>query len=261
MRPTAALFLFLSLSGLAACTGDTADSTPQPNVTAAGPSGKKVDAATAGSITGRVQFEGTVPPAEIIRMSSDRNCVQEAGPTPASDALVVDDGRGVGNTFVYVKEGLDPGYTFDAPAAPVVLDQKGCHYTPRVLGVRVAQPIDIVNSDPTMHNVHALPMLNQEFNQGQPKQNTRLTKSFTAPEVMVRFKCDVHSWMTAYVGVMAHPYFAVTSPTGEFTIPNLPPGTYTLATWHEKLGTKTMQVTVAPKQAQTASFTMSVPAK
>ncbi len=259
MRSTLALLLFASLSGLAACSGDAADTTPA--ATPAAPGGKKVDTVTAGSITGRVQFEGTVPPAEMVRMSSDRNCVADGQPTRASDALLVDDGRGVGNTFVYVKEGLDPSYTFDAPTAPVVLDQKGCFYTPRVVGVRVGQPMDIVNSDPTMHNVHALPMVNQEFNQGQPKQNSRLTKTFTAPEVMVRFKCDVHSWMAAYVGVMAHPYFAVTNASGEFTIPNLPPGTYTLETWNEKLGTKTMQVTVAPGQSQTAAFTMSVPAK
>ena len=259
MRSTVALLLFASLSGLAACSGDASETTPAPAAPPA--AGKKVDAATAGSITGRVQFEGTVPPAEVIRMSSDRNCIPDGQPTRPSDALLVDDGRGVGNTFVYVKEGLDPSYTFDAVTAPVELDQKGCYYTPRVIGVRVGQPLDIVNSDPTMHNVHALPMVNQEFNQGQPKQNTRITKTFTAPEVMVRFKCDVHNWMTAWVGVMAHPYFAVTKPSGEFTIPNLPPGTYTLETWHEKLGTKTMQVTVAPGQSQTAAFTMSAAGK
>lgn len=260
MRSALALLLLASLSGLAvACGGDAADTTPPATTTAA--AGKKVDAATAGSIKGRVQFEGTVPPAEMIRMSSDRNCIPDGQPTRPSDALLVDDGRGIGNTFVYVKEGLDTSYTFDTPTAPVVLDQKGCFYTPRVIGVRVGQPLELVNSDPTLHNVHALPMVNQEFNQSLPKQNARTTKTFTAPEVMVRFKCDVHSWMSAFVGVMAHPYFAVTSPAGEFTIPNLPPGTYTLETWNEKLGTKTMQVTVAPGQSQTAAVTMSVPSK
>jgi len=259
MRSTFALLLLVSSVGLAACAGDPADTTPA--AAPAATTGKKVDAATAGSITGRVQFEGAIPPQEMIRMSSDRNCIPDGQPTRASDALLVDDGRGIGNTFVYVKAGLDPSYTFDAPTTRVELDQKGCYYTPRVIGVRVGQPMDIVNSDPTMHNVHALPMVNQEFNHGQPKQNMRITKTFTAPEIMVRFKCDVHSWMTAWVGVMAHPYFAVTRPSGEFTIPNLPPGTYTLETWHEKLGTRTMEVTVAPGQSQTASFTMTAAAK
>jgi plastocyanin len=260
MRATLALLLLVSLSELAvACSGDAADTTPA--ATPGASASKKVDAATAGSISGRVQFEGAIPPAGIIAMSSDRNCVSDGPPSRPSDALLVDDGRGVGNSFVYVKEGLDSSYTFDTPTTPVELDQKGCYYTPRVIGVRVGQPIDILNSDPTLHNVHALPMVNQEFNHPQPKQNMRMTKTFTAPEVMVRFKCDVHSWMSAFVGVMAHPYFAVTQPSGEFTIPNLPPGTYTLETWHEKLGTKTMQVTVAPGQSQTAAFTMSVAAK
>ena len=258
MRSSLVLLLLASLTGLAACSGDAADTTPPATPVAAG---KKVDAATAGSIKGRVQFEGTVPPAEMIRMSSDRNCIPDGQPTRASDALLVDDGRGIGNTFVYVKEGLDPSYTFDAPTAPVVLDQKGCFYTPRVIGIRVGQPLDLVNSDPTLHNVHALPMVNQEFNQSLPKQNARTTKTFPAPEVMVRFTCDVHSWMSAFVGVMAHPYFAVTSPSGEFTIPTLPPGTYTLETWNEKLGTKSLQVTLAPGLSQTAAVTLSVPAK
>ena len=260
MRPTFVLCLFVSISGLAACGGDSADTTPAAK-TAATPAGKKVDPATAGTITGRVQFEGSVPAAEMIRMSSDRKCVEGGEPSRPSNALLVDDGHGVGNTFVYVKEGLDPSYTFDAPSGPVELDQKGCYYTPRVIGIRVGQSLDVVNSDPTMHNVHALPMVNQEFNHGQPKQGQRNSAVFTAPEVMVRFKCDVHAWMTAFVGVMAHPYFAVTKPNGEFSLPGLPPGTYTLEAWHEKLGTKTMQVTVAPSQAQTASFTMTVPAK
>jgi plastocyanin len=259
MRPTLALLFLVSLSGVAACGRDAAATTPAETTAAA--AGKRVDAATAGSITGRVQFEGSVPPAQMIQMSSDRNCFPDGEPTRASDALLVDDGRGVGNTFVYVKEGLDPSYTFDAATEPVVLDQKGCYYTPRVIGLRVGQPMDVLNSDPTLHNVHALPLVNQEFNIPQPKQNMRLTRTFTAPEVMVRFKCDVHAWMTAFVGVMAHPYFAVTKPSGEFTIPNLPPGTYTLESWHEKLGAKTMQLTVAPGQSQTAAFVMSVAAK
>jgi plastocyanin len=160
-----------------------------------------------------------------------------------------------------VKDGLDPEYAFETPTTPVVIDQKGCVYTPRVVGVRVGQPIEVVNSDPTLHNVHALPMVNQEFNQGQPVQYSKLSRTFTAPEVMVRFKCDVHSWMAAWVGVVAHPYFAVTGADGSFQLPNLPPGTYTLEAWHEKLGPKTAKVTVAAGQTQAASFTFSAVAK
>lgn len=237
----------------AGCSSEVTDKPAAPAAAA----GKKVDAATAGSIAGQVRFEGTVPPADVIRMGGDRKCVPDAGPNPQSDALLVNADKGVKNAFVYVKDGLAPEYTFDAPAGPAVLDQKGCLYTPRVLGVRVGQAIEIVNSDPTMHNVHALPMANREFNHGQPKQNTRLSEVFTTPEVMVRFKCDVHSWMAAWVGVVAHPYFAVTDEKGEFKLPGLPPGSYTLEAWHEKLGKQTAQISIAPNQTQPVSITFT----
>ena len=255
---TSTLRLSLALAiGLAAACGSGA---PEPAATASA-SGKKVDASTAGAIAGRVVFEGAPPAVELIRMTSDKACIQNAGPNPQSDALLIGGDGGLRNAFVWVKDGLDPEYTFETPTTPVVIDQKGCVYAPRVLGVRVGQPIDVVNSDPTLHNVHALPMVNQEFNHGQPVQYSKLTRTFTAPEVMVRFKCDVHGWMAAWVGVVAHPYFAVTGADGAFQLPNLPPGTYTLEAWHEKLGTKTVQVTVASGQTQAASFTFSAPAK
>ena len=219
--------------------------------------GKPVDPATAGSISGRVTFKGEVPPAEVLRMGSDQACVQGAGPNPVSDAVVVSSDGALKNVFVYVKEGLDPGYGFDVPAAPVVLDQKGCVYAPRVAGLRVGQPIEIVNSDPTLHNVHGLPNKNPEFNASQPIQGIRTTRTFNTPDVMVRFKCDVHSWMTSYVGVVDHPYFAVTTGDGRFTLENLPPGTYTLEAWHERFGTQTATITVGAKQSQTASFSFT----
>ncbi len=239
-------FLFV-----AGCGGSAP--TPPP---AAAP-GKRVDAGTAGSIAGRVTFKGEVPAAVVLRMGSDQACVQGSGPNPVSDAVLVTSDGGLQNVFVYVKEGLDPAYGFDLPAGPAVLDQKGCRYTPHVMGVRVGQPLEIVNSDPTMHNVHALPNTNPEFNAGQPIQGIRTTKTFNSPDVMVRFKCDVHSWMAAYVGVVAHPYFAVTTEDGRFDLRNLPPGTYTLEAWHEKFGTQTANVTVGDKQSQTASFSFS----
>lgn len=240
----------------AACSSEVSDKPATPPA----PAGKRVDAATAGSIAGQITFEGTPPSPDLIRMTTDKNCVQDAGPNPQSDALLVADGK-VKSAFVYVKDGLDPQYTFDTPVTPAVLDQKGCIYTPRVLGLQVGQSIEIVNSDPTLHNVHALPMANAEFNHGQPKQHSRLTKAFTVPEVMVRFKCDVHGWMAAHVGVLPHPFFAVSDATGAFRIPGLPPGTYTLEAWHEVLGTRTAEVTIGPSQAQTTALTFTMPAR
>ncbi len=246
----------LSLALCAACAGGADD--PPPTATNTNkPGGKTVDAATAGAVAGRVSFEGTLPEREIIRMTADRNCVQDAGPNPQSDALLVNDDRSVQNVFVYVKAGLDPAYTFDPPSGPAVIDQKGCIYRPRILGVRVGQAIEVVNSDPTMHNVHSLPMKNTEFNHAQHRQGDRNSAVFTVPEVMVRFKCDVHNWMAAYVGVLDHPYFAVTDASGGFELPNLPPGTYTIETWHEKLNPRTVQVTIAAGQKTTLPITLT----
>jgi len=239
----------VSFGLLAGCGGK--DAAPPAATTKPG---KPVDAATAGSVSGKVVFNGTPPPVETIRMTTDPVCAQTGASVPSESAIVGANGA-VKNAFVYVKDGLDPAYSFDVPTAAVVLDQQGCKYTPHVAGIRVGQPIDIVNSDDTLHNVHAMPMTNQEFNQGQPVKGFRMTKTFTAPEVMVRFVCNVHGWMRAYVGVMAHPYFAVTDADGAFKIPNLPPGTYTIGVWHETFLTQEQKVTVAEKQDATVSLT------
>jgi len=216
-----------------------------------------VDRATAGSISGTVRFSGMVPAPDLLRMSADPACVAAAGPSAASDAVLVDDSGGLQNAFVWVKAGLDPKYGFPVPDTAVVLDQSGCRYVPRVIGIRAGQVLEILNSDDTLHNVHAMPNQNVEFNEGQPVRGMRLTRTFTIPEVMVRFTCNVHNWMTAHVGVVDHPFFDVTSADGSFEIAGVPPGTYTVEVWHERLGRLTQQVTVAPREQAAASFTFS----
>jgi hypothetical protein len=129
-----------------------------------------------------------------------------------------------------------------------------------VLGVRAGQTLAISNSDDTLHNVHALPTANGEWNQGQALKNMVNEKVFTAREVMIPFKCDVHNWMRAYVGVMDHPYYAVTRGGGKFELKNLPAGTYTVAVWHEKLGTQSQSVTVGDKESKEIAFTFKAPA-
>jgi plastocyanin len=226
---------------------------PAPAPAAPPAAARRVDAATAGSVSGRVTFDGAAPKPELIRMGRDTACVASAGPNPQSDAVLVGADGGLANAFVYIKDSLD-GYAFDTPTEAVTLDQKGCVYVPRVFGVRVGQPIDILNSDATIHNVHALPMQNQEFNESQNRAGMRTTKVFTVPEVMVRIKCDFHGWMAAHVGVMSHPFFAVTDKAGAFSIKGLPPGTYTLEAWHEVFGTRTQQVTMAAGGQQTVAL-------
>ena len=243
----------LSLVMFAAACGGSEPAAPAP----ASGGGVAVDAATAGSLSGRVTFTGTPPAPEMLQMGTDPACQAAAGGASAvqSDAVLVDASGNVANAFVYVKDGLDPKYSFPIPETPVVLDQVGCVYRPRVVGIRVGQTFEAVNSDDTLHNVHSLPTQNVEFNEGQPLKGMRLTRVFDKPEVMMRFKCNVHSWMAAYVGVLPHPFFAVTAADGSFSIPGLPPGTYTIEAWHERFGTRTLQVTVGDREAVTANIT------
>jgi hypothetical protein len=128
---------------------------------------------------------------------------------------------------------------------------------PRVLGVRVGQPLSIRNSDPLLHNVRASGTINQGFNLSTPLEGVSFTRTFATKEVMVPFKCDVHAWMTAYVGVLDHPYFGTTAPDGKVVLGNLPPGTYTIEAWHETLGAKTQQVTIAAKESKDVAFTFA----
>jgi plastocyanin len=213
---------------------------------------KRVDEAKAATIAGRVTFEGAPVDNAPVKLDADPACASQHPGGLKLDTVVVENG-GLANVFVYIKDGLD-SYYFDTPTQAVVLDQKGCRYTPHVFGLRVGQPLEIANSDQTMHNVHAAGSVNQEFNFAQAFQGLKTTKTFTAPEVMVPFRCNVHNWMSAYGGVLSHPYFAVTANGGAFELKNVPAGTYTIEAWHEKLGTRTEQVTVGEKESKPLSF-------
>jgi plastocyanin len=236
-----------------ACGGGS--EAPKPVATAAPAGAQKVDPATAGTVTGVVSLNGTAPRNEPIRMNADPVCLKQTKGDQFQETYMVADGK-VANVFVYVKDGLG-NYAYDPPTGSVTLNQQGCHYIPHVFGVRVGQPIEIVNSDPTLHNIHAVPKANQEFNNGQPIQGMKMTHTFTAKEVMLPFKCDVHGWMNAYVGVMDHPYFAVTDAAGKFELKGVPPGTYTIEAWHEKLGAVTQSVTLGPKESKDVNFTLN----
>jgi hypothetical protein len=240
-----------------ACGGsqETSNKSAEPTSPAAAGAGQKVDTTVAGNVKGVVNFEGTAAKNEPIKMNADPVCVkQNKDPQFQETYLVSDDGKTLGNVFVYVKDGLG-NYIFDTPTTPAKIDQQNCRYHPHVFGLMVNQPLEIVNSDPTLHNIHALPKGNSEFNNGQPIQGMKMTHTFDKAEVMVPFKCDVHGWMNAYVGVMSNPYFFVTKDDGKFDLPNLPPGTYTLEAWHEKLGTQTASVTIGAKESKDVTFT------
>lgn len=223
----------------------------------AAPAAATVDPATAATITARVTFEGTPPPPEMITLTGDPKCVSENGaPQRASESIIVGPDGALENVFVYVKDGLGP-YAFPVPTQPVMLDQDKCRFTPRVLGVRVGQPLQIHNGDPLLHNVRSNAVINQAFNKSTPVEGMSFDHAFATREVMVPFKCDVHGWMAAYVGVVDNPFFGTTAPDGKVVLANLPPGTYTIEAWHEALGTKTQQITVGAKESKDVSITFS----
>jgi plastocyanin len=213
-----------------------------------------VDPATAGSVTATVKFEGEVPPADMITITGDPKCVSESGsPQRAEERLVVGENQALQNVFIYVKDGLT-AYGFPVPNEPVLLDQDKCRYTPRVLGVRVGQALQVRNSDPLLHNVRSNGVINQAFNKSTPVEGVSFTHTFATREVMVPFKCDVHGWMSAYVGVLDHPYFGTTVADGKVALGNLPPGTYTIEAWHESLGTREQTITIGARESKDVSF-------
>lgn len=243
----AALFA-VSCGGTATKTDEKSES-----VKSAAPPAEPVDPALAGSIAGKVAFTGSKPKPKVISMDAVPACAnQHKEPLLAQDTLVNANGT-LQNVFVYVKSGL-PQRQWPAPAEAVHLDQTGCMYAPRVVGVMVGQDLAITNNDPTNHNIHPIPANNREWNESQPPKGEKKIKTFDKEEVMIPFKCNVHPWMRAYVGVVAHPYFAVTGADGSFSLKGLPPGEYTLEAWHEKLGTQEIKVTVGAKEAKTADF-------
>jgi hypothetical protein len=209
-----------------------------------------VDPNTAASVTGVISFRGALPgKLPTLDMTQDSACPPERQP---SEAILMSNGR-LANVFVYVKDGLPQG-RFPVPSDAAVLDQKGCRYVPHVMGMMAGQQLKVLNSDFAQHNIHPMPASNPEWNESQMPSGQPITKTFTQPEMMLPVQCNQHPWMRAYINVMSHPYFAVSSADGTFAIKNLPPGEYTIAAVHEKFGERTMKITVGPKERAKADF-------
>ena len=215
----------------------------------------------ASSVTGTVTFEGKAPPLKPLSMDADPVCAKKhSGPVP-SEMLVLGSGNTMGNILVWISKGLPAGKTWPAPKEPAVLDQKGCQYVPHVQGIMVGQTYRILNSDGILHNVHALPKINKQFNRAMPATVKEATATFDKPEDVFQIKCDVHPWMSAYVGAFSHPFFSATGTDGKFTISGLDPGTYEITAWHERLGTQKASVTVGANDKKTQDFKFAMPAK
>ncbi|MGC1500971.1 MAG: carboxypeptidase regulatory-like domain-containing protein [Terriglobales bacterium] len=204
------------------------------------------------SVKGAVKFEGAAPKGTRIDMSQDPLCAKQH-PTPATtEEVVVGGDGGLANVVVYVSDGLT-AHDFQPPEQAAVLEQKGCQYKPHVLAIQAKQKLSVVNSDETTHNIHPSPNNNREWNMTQP-HGMPLEQSFAREEIAIPVKCNVHPWMRGYIAVFKHPYFAVSDKNGNFELKGLPPGTYTITAWQEKLGTRTQKVTVGGGEAKTVDF-------
>ena len=230
--------------------------TLDPAPVAAGPAtaAKSADETGTGAITGKVSFSGNAPPSQKVQLSADPRCAAMHEHPLKRYAVKVKD-RGVADVLVYVKSGIAEAYP--APAEPVLLDQVGCMYNPGMAVVMVGQPLRIRNSDDTLHNIHPRPTVNKEFNIGQPRKGMETTRTFDKPELMIPTVCDVHPWMRAYISVLPHPFFAVTSEDGSYEIKALPEGEYEIEAVHGLLKTLTGKVSVKAGKASTLNLTLS----
>ncbi|MBM3774157.1 MAG: hypothetical protein FJW37_03255, partial [Acidobacteria bacterium] len=239
---------------LAGCGGGAPESAKKEEPAAPSAPAAAIDEASAATITGKIAYTGDQPRPRTLDMSATPACARAHSSPVKSQEVVVNDNGTLRNAFVWIKSGL-PDRQWEPTASAVRLDQEGCIYKPHVLGVMAGQDIEITNSDPTNHNIHPLPKINQEWNESQPPKGDAKLKKFAREEVMIPVKCNVHPWMRSYIGVVSHPFFGVSGEDGTFTIKGVPPGTYTLEVWHEKLPPQQMQVMVAPKESKTVDFT------
>jgi hypothetical protein len=240
------ILIYTSMLWCVACGGgDSGKPARQPT---------PLDLSTTGTISGTVRFEGTAPEQSVAQLGGWSECAsQHPEGNPKAGDILISDGK-LQNVLVYIKDGLGDR-VFAVPTTPVVLDQKGCLFTPRVLGAQTDQPLNMLNSDPLAHNVHGFPKNSAGWNFSLGIKGASRTTSVNKPEAVIEIKCDIHPWMRAYLGVFDHPYFAVSAADGRFTLKDLPPGDYTIEAWHERFGVQSRKITLGAKETKEIEFT------
>jgi plastocyanin len=217
---------------------------------------KPVDPATAGTVTGTVQFDGALPQMKNVNMASVPSCARlHSSPQMAQDVVLGNNGT-LQNVVVYLK-GEFSQYAFPPATAPIQIDQSGCVYSPHVVALVTGEPLQITNSDATTHNVNAISTRRQGWNQTLAPGSAPIESSFAREEIPIAVKCNIHPWMKFYVAVLRHPYFQVTGNDGSFVLKNVPPGSYTLTAWHERYSSKERTVIVKPNSKQNISITFT----
>ena len=232
----------------------SASATPAPSIAKLPSLAGKIKAPSdKGAIVGWVVYQGTPPKPKAINFGAEQICSSmHNGKLAYYETLVVNPNSTVKGTFVTIRGKVPGEYT--PPSQPVVIDQVGCIFTPHVAAAMVGQEVEFRNSDPVSHNIRGTPTRNQAFNSVFASKIATKTK-FDSPEIGMPLKCDIHFWMSAYIHVSQHPFFAVTGDDGSFVIPDVPPGDYTLLAWHETLKTQTQPITVKAGEVKEVEFT------
>ena len=251
-RKFATVVAMIALVVVGACGGGGGDdAAPAPDTSA--PAATAPDLSDAGGISGMVMLAGDAPAAETVQMAADPFCQTAHSSAVMSSPVMADAAGGLMNVVVHIAGGLE-GYSFPAASGSATIGQQGCIYDPHVVALRAGQTLTILNDDDTLHNVNVQPSDNAAFNQAQPLAGMTIEKVFDNAEVGIPARCDVHPWMSAFINVFDHPYFAVSGTDGSFSIDNLPPGDYVIEAWHETLGTQTQSITVAPNETAAAAI-------
>ena len=210
-----------------------------------------IGAPNGGSISGRVTYDGTPAKQMAIDMSKEPSCAKQHSTPFMTETVVVGSGNALMNVVVYISSGAPEESS--APREPVTITQKGCQYLPHIVPILVNQEIQVVNDDPTSHNIHPLAKINREWNKSQPPGTPPILGKFDKPE-FIPVKCNVHPWMHATFAVLKNLHYAVSGGDGHFTLPNLPPGKYTVTAWHESYGDLTQEVTIVGTETKTVDF-------
>ncbi|MEE8526776.1 MAG: TonB-dependent receptor [Thermoanaerobaculia bacterium] len=211
-----------------------------------------LEALAAGTVEGKVVFNGRPRRNPLIQMGADPNCLSiNAGKKVVQEFVSLNRDKTVDNVFIHITDEVAGG---SAPSEPVLIEQEGCIYHPRIAGAMVGQKLKVRNNDSTLHNIHSLSESKNGFNVGQPKAGMEHEFPLRQSEVMLRLKCDVHPWMIGFIGIKSHPYFAVSGDGGSFRIENVPAGTYNLQAWQEKLGTVDQQIEVKDGETVTVEL-------
>jgi hypothetical protein len=241
-------------AGVLILAGCSKPKAPAEKTAPAAPVYFKVDPSTSGAVFGKVLFTGKAAAPKKVDMDEDPQCKKLHSSEVLDRPVAVNKNGTLANVFVYIKGGLE-GKKFEPPPTPAKMDQKGCWFEPRVLGIQTGQQFEVTNSDPVTHNIHPRAHENREWNQSQAQGAAPLERKFMQPEIMIRVKCNIHGWMHAYIGVVDHPYFAVTGRDGTFELKNIPPGEYVLEAWQEELGVAVQRVTVPAAGKTEVAFT------